>query len=349
MPVASLNIRQTRNVPVAAYLIVALGGLGLPACASQPTPPAEYPAQEAPPAASVMREPPPAPEAPPAPPPPPVQIVAGENTPLTGPAPTLKLRAPRDGQLFKTDKVEIQLDVKNWELTPDGSHVHLIVDNEPYIAIRDASKPIDLAALVQKELHHELAEGTHVLRVFPGRAQHESVKEAGAFDIKIFHFKKKSSDMKFDVKAPLLTYSRPKGCVDLGQRMLVDFYVSNAKLSATDDRVHYTVDGTLSGDIVAWTPHFIENLSEGDHQLRLQLVTAAGEPVAGAFNDITRTVKVAHDCKAVAAAATPTAAAPTTAAAPSAPAAAPAPAAKPAAPAPAPAAKPAASPAPAAH
>ncbi|HEX7476266.1 MAG TPA: hypothetical protein VF331_00525 [Polyangiales bacterium] len=316
-----------RNVRF-AMIVTGLAGLGhLAACASEPTPPAEYPAPEAAPAASVINEPPPAPEAPP--PAPPVQVVAADNTPLEGAVPSVRLRAPRDGQVFKTDKIEVQLEVKNWALSPDGSHVHLIVDNEPYIAIRDVSKPIDLVALVQKELHHELAEGTHVLRVFPGRGHHESVKEPGAFDVKVFHFKKKSADFKFDAKAPLLTYSRPKGCVDLGQRMLVDFYVSNAKLSATEDRVHYTIDGTLSGDIVAWTPHYVENLSAGEHQLRLQLVNAAGQPVAGPFNDVTRTVKVAQECKPAAAAAAPpapAAAAPAAAPSPS-PTGTPAPAA----------------------
>jgi hypothetical protein len=270
-------------------------------CAGEPTPPAEYPAAEAPPAAAASSSAtpePPAPPAPATPPPPPVQVVAGENTPLEGAAPTLRIKSPKDGQLIKTDTVEVTLDVKNWPLTPDGNHIHLIVDNEPYIAVRDVSKPVELVALVQKELGHPLAEGTHVLRAFPGRGHHESVKEAGAFDEKTFSFKTKSADFKFDAKAPLLTFSRPKGCVDLGARALLDFYLTNAKLGAAEDRVHYTIDGTLSGDIVSWTPHYIENLPEGEHKLELVLQDSNGAPVAGAFNDITRSIRVAKDCKA---------------------------------------------------
>jgi hypothetical protein len=310
------RFRQARAGSLAFTLV-----LGLAGCAGEPTPPGEYPAMEAPPAAAASAaatpEPPSAPPAPVAPAPPPVQVVAGENTPLEGAPPTLHFKTPREGQLIKAETVEVSFDVKNWSLTPDGNHIHLIVDNEPYIAVRDVSKPIDLRALVQKELGHELAEGTHVLRAFPGRGHHESVKEAGAFDERTFSFKIKSPDFKFDAKAPLLTFSRPKGCVDLGARALLDFYVLNAKLGATEYRVRYAIDGTLGGDIVSWTPHFIENLPEGEHKIELQLQDPNGAPVPGPFNDTTRTFRVAKDCKAPAGAAAtsaPTPAPPTPAA-----------------------------------
>lgn len=280
-----------------------LGSLLLLACASEPTPPAEYAPLEAPPAAIPSSEAPPpvaAPEPPPpAPPVPPVQVVAGESTPIEGPTPAVVLRAPHAGQLVKGDTVEVTFTVKGWPLAPDpGNHVHLIVDNEPYIAIRDTQKPIELRALMQKELGHDLSEGTHVLRAFPSRGHHESVKEAGAFDVVTFHFKKKSADPAFDAKAPMLTYSRPKGCVDLGQRVLLDFYVANTKLAAAGHRVRFGIDGTLSGEITSWQPHYIENLTEGDHELRLTLVNEKGEPVPGTFNDTTRTIKIRKDCKA---------------------------------------------------
>src|SRR5262245_23937103 len=68
-------------------------------CAGEPTPPAEYPAMEAPPAAAASAaatpEPAAAPPAPATPPPPPVQVVAAENTPLEGAAPTVKIKAPK--------------------------------------------------------------------------------------------------------------------------------------------------------------------------------------------------------------------------------------------------------------
>jgi hypothetical protein len=295
--------------------VIAVGFVLAAGCAGQASPPAEYPPVEAPasPAAPIAPSAPAVVAEPPSPPPPPVQVVVAETTALPGPAPTLSIVTPKDGQLIKTDAVELKLALKSWDLSPDGNHVHVIVDNEPYIAVRDAQKPVDLRALVQNELGHDLTEGTHVVRVFPSRGHHESVKEAGAFDIAVFHFKKKSSDFKLDPKAPLLTYSRPKGCVQLGQRALLDFYVTNAKLSASDVQVRLSIDGQPSGDLVAWQPHYIESLPEGDHELRLTLVDAKGTALPGPFNDTTRTIRIRTDCKATTPAIPP--------AAPSAPAA----------------------------
>jgi hypothetical protein len=284
---------------VAAGTLLALAS----SCASEPGPPPEYPPMEAPAAAAEEPSTPPEPPQPSTPPPPPVQVVAGDDTPLAGAPPTVKLRTPRDGQLIKADKVEVTLDVKSWALSPEGDHIHLILDNEPYIAVRDASKPIDLNALVEKELKKPLSEGTHVLRAFPGRGHHESVKQDAAFDWRVFHYKQKTADFSWNPKAPLLTFSRPKGCVDAGTRVLLDFFVNNTKLGATEHRVRYIIDGTLSGDIVQWKPHYIENLTVGDHTLELSLRDANGELVAGPFNDTKRTIKVAPDCKALASAA----------------------------------------------
>ncbi|MBN1240181.1 MAG: hypothetical protein JXB36_16875 [Gammaproteobacteria bacterium] len=229
-------------------------------------------------------------------------MVAGEDTPLEGPVPTVKVRAPRDGQVIKTPALLLTLDVKNWALTPDGNHIHVIVDNEPYIAVRDVSKPVDLTALYEKEFGRPLAEGSHVLRIFPGRGHHESVKDGGAFQVLAVHWKQKTPGFTFDAKAPLLTYSRPKGCNEAGKRVLLDFFVSNTTLGPTASRVHYTVDGDVSGDIDAWKPNYIENLAVGEHTLALALHDASGAAAAGPFNTAERTFKVAPDCQPHAAA-----------------------------------------------
>lgn len=312
-------------------LWVSLASLGvLAACGSDPLPPAEYPAVEAPP--PVVAEPvapPPVVEA--APPPPPVQVVAGESTAITGDAPTLKIKSPTSGKVIKTGDVLIKVELKNWTLTADGTHLHLIVDNEPYIAVRDATKPINVSALVRDNLGHELAEGTHVVRLFPGHGHHESVKLASAFASLVFHYKTKTEGFVFDPKAPLLTFSRPKGCVIAGTRVLLDFFVTNTDLTTAGTRVRYTVDGSLTGDITSWAPHYIENLPEGAHALRLFLVNADGSAVPGMFNDTTRTIIVAAECAVptpVAAPAAPTT--PTPTAAPAATAPTPTPAAPPA-------------------
>lgn len=225
----------------------------------------------------------------------PVRLVAGESEPIEGTMPALRITAPRNGQRIASGNVSLRVSLRNWQLQPDpGRHVHVIVDNEPYIAVRDVSQPINLNQLVQENLGHELAQGTHVVRVFPSRGHHESVKHAGAFATVVFHYGAPTEGFTFDPAAPLLTFSRPKGCNPAGQRVLVDFFLTNVDLSS-GMRVHYQID-RLQGDITEWLPHWVENLREGEHTIQLTLVDANGQPVPGPFNDTTRTFRVAQSC-----------------------------------------------------
>lgn len=219
-------------------------------------------------------------------------VVVGESTPIAGPTPTLRVTAPTSGATIRSGAVTVRFQLRDWELaSPAGPHVHLILDNEPYVALRDASAPVDLAAVVG----HPIAEGTHVLRLFPSRGHHESVKDAGAFAVVVFHYGHATEGFSFDPAAPLLTYSRPKGCNVAGERVLVDFFVSNATLAPDGHHVRWTLDGR-TGDITTWAPHWIDGLSAGSHELRLVLVGPDGAPVPGVFNDTTRTFTVAATC-----------------------------------------------------
>lgn len=292
-------MRNLRRAPTALLLLLALAGCG----GSSERP--EYPSTASTdPSADEMglatadTETPAESEAPPeeaAPTPPPPMVVQGVTTPIEGTMPSLRVTAPRAGQTIRSGAVTVRFDLRNWELaSPSGPHVHVIVDNEPYMAVR-ATAPFDLAALVQQNLGHPLAEGTHVLRMFPSRGQHESVKSAGAFAVVVFHYGHATEGFSFDPTAPLLTFSRPKGCNPAGTHVLLDFFVANAELGTDGHRVRYTLDGT-SGLITSWEPHWLENLGEGDHTIRLELLEMAGNPVPGMFNDTTRTFSVAASC-----------------------------------------------------
>lgn len=231
-------------------------------------------------------------------PPAPPSVVSGERTPIEGDSPRVRIVEPREGQMVRSGNVNLRLRVSNWDLEPTGRHVHVIVDNEPYIAVRDVGETLDLNALVQENLGHELSEGTHVVRVFPSRGHHESVKTAGAFAVKTFHYRSRTADFAFDASAPLLTYSRPKGCNVTGERVLLDFYTSNVELAEDGARVHWSIDGGLvEGDIFSWNPHWIENLAEGEHAIQLSLRGADGAVLAGPFNDTTRQIRVAGSCQ----------------------------------------------------
>lgn len=286
---------KIQNAPL-CMLVLALAG-----CGGTVTPPEEYPPAPETQVTEAAAVPETAPEVEP-PAPPPVTLVAGEHTSIEGAAPSMRVTAMRG-----RDQGKFRVALTNWSLGADpGNHVHVIVDNEPYIAVRDVSQPLDVAALVRDNLHHELSPGRHVVRMFPSRPHHESVKVDGNFFVAEFTNGRGESDVRVDTRAPLLTYSRPKGCYAAGSRILLDFYLTNVPNFGTHHRVAVSVDGNDLGEITQWTPHFLENLPVGEHDVRLRLMGAGGlvipegmratEAVAGPFNDTTRRISVAESC-----------------------------------------------------
>ena len=207
----------------------------------------------------------------------------------TDAGPQLFITSPRMDQVFDSEKVEVLFDLRNYEIGKveagkNGQHLHLIVDNEPYQAIYDASKGIALDPKL-------MTEGTHVIRAFPsagpkdpkGAVEHESRKNAGAYAWVKFHVKQKGGALAdFDGAAPLLTYSRPKGEYKVGtpnqSKFLVDFYVGHAPLGKGDYSVRGTLDGKILGEWTEWKPWFAETPpAAGDHVMVLELLDRDGQ------------------------------------------------------------------------
>ena len=213
----------------------------------------------------------------------PVAIVPGERRDVPSPTPRVAIRAPANNSTIREDRVEVRLNVQNWRNVNDQGdqrHVHLVLDNEPYRRVDDPTRPVAL---------EHLAQGTHVLRAFPGWETHETVKTDGAFAMVVFHVGAASRDLNFNARAPLLTYSRPKGNVD-GQsagHILLDFYLANVpanQVGAQGFRVRPTIDGTTMDDLTTWIPYYIDNLPDGEHTIGLQLIGRDGQPAPGPFN-----------------------------------------------------------------
>lgn len=198
----------------------------------------------------------------------------------------LKIVSPKEGEAVPGPDLEIRFELKNYSLPAEqpGPHIHVIIDNQPYVADYDASKPFFVRGL---------APGPHTLRAFPSRRWHESIKAPKAFAMAHFFVGPKLKGSGFatwvDAKKPILTFSRPKGnyAGDDAKRVMVDFWLKGAKLGPKDDKVKMVVDGkeTL---ITAWKPQFLENLPDGKHTISLELLDKKGAPVANTFNKTER-------------------------------------------------------------
>jgi hypothetical protein len=220
-----------------------------------------------------------------------VTVTPATPTPLPPNAhPRVQITAPRDNATVRTDRLEVRLRVTDWPAPEDGRHVHLILDNEPYRRVDDPSRPVAL---------EHLAEGTHVLRAFPGWSTHESVKIPGAFAMAVFHVGRATTGNGFNRSAPLLTYSRPKGDYNGtdADSILLDFYLTNIpneQLSPTGYRVRYAIDNSATGELTSWAPYHIDHLGDGAHTVTLELLGPDGQPVVGPFNRTERTINVNH-------------------------------------------------------
>jgi hypothetical protein len=76
---------------------------------------------------------------------------------------------------------------------------------------------------------------------------------------------------------------------------MIDFWLSNAKLQGNggEYRVRYSIDGGEAKFIDTWEPIWLSGWISGKHQVKLELVDKAGNPVDnGGYNSTTREITV---------------------------------------------------------
>ncbi|HMT06804.1 MAG TPA: hypothetical protein PKA82_02290 [Pyrinomonadaceae bacterium] len=240
-------------------------------------------------------------------------------------APTLKIVEPKANAEVASSTVKVKLDIsgdlKGYKPhmdheTKTGNHIHVILDNRPYEAYYNLEQEFEL---------RNVSDGEHTLRVFPSRPWHESYKNEGAFQLVKFTVKNggadpakpatangatvataptpEGKDMKeskagaVDVTKPLLTFSRPKGEYkgDDVNAIMIDFWLANAKLKGDggEYRVRWSVDESEPKFIDKWEPIWLTGWTAGKHNVKLELVDAAGNVVDnGGYNSTTREITV---------------------------------------------------------
>lgn len=199
------------------------------------------------------------------------------------------LKAGMTKFVFKVDGFELGAQTPGSEKigianSKQGQHLHVIVDNEPYMA---HYKP---------EVEIELTEGWHTLVVFPSRSWHESVKSPGAAILKKFKVGNPPASADIDITRPMLIFSRPKGVYKGPEEttdVLVDFYLFNCDLSPGGYKVKAVINAR-EYTIDQWKPMLMDGLSLGDNAIALKLVDKEGNLVPGPYNDVHRDFKV-HD------------------------------------------------------
>ena len=233
-----------------------------------------------------------------------VTITQGERSPAIEGA-AASFSSPQDSVVVDDPNVSVVVNVENFEAgtqtqTPraeeiansgNGQHMHVIIDNQPYMANYTPGEPFDIGTL---------EEGAHSLVTFPSRSYHESVKNDGAMDFVNFYVGEETGEFPLDPEQPTIIYSRPKGSYagQGAERILMDFYLINAELGPDSYKARYTINEAGTDSTVAsitleeWTPAFVTGLAEGTYDVTLELLDADGNVVPGAYNTTEREITV---------------------------------------------------------
>jgi hypothetical protein len=207
----------------------------------------------------------------------------------------IRLNVPPAGGVVKAGPVQFDYDLSNYELTrmtphsnaehlsnsQEGQHIHNIVDNEPY------------TAHYTTEFTKDLAEGDHIILSFLSRSYHESLKHKGAYDLRMVTAGNPKERLEFDLNAPHMFYSRPKGeyAGKDTEQVMLDFYLVNTTLATKGNKVRATINGT-EFILDRWMPYILEGLPMGDNTIKLELIDNNGSLVPGPYNSVTRTFKL---------------------------------------------------------
>jgi hypothetical protein len=242
-----------------------------------------------------------------------VTITPGERSPAIDGA-AARFASLQDSVVVDDPNLSVVVNVENFEAgiqtrTPraeeiansdNGQHMHVIIDNQPYMANYTPGEPFDIGTLEP---------GAHTLVTFPSRSYHEAVKSETAYDIVNFFvgdnftISEDGSTFPLDPSQPTIIYSRPKGSYSGAgaERIMMDFYLHNVSLSADGYKARYTVQAAdaaadaeplASITLTEWAPAFMTGLESGTYVVRLELIDGDGNVVPGTFNTTEREITV---------------------------------------------------------
>jgi hypothetical protein len=221
-----------------------------------------------------------------------IRLIPFDDSPKF-PTAKLELRTPAAGATVPSGEVTFTYGLSNFQLTQmtggrhmgqmansmKGQHIHNIVDDQPY------------SAHYETTFAKALPDGPHVVLSFLSRSYHESLKQPGAYDLRVVNVGPgPAAAPPIDIKQPTLFYSRPKDAYigEDAKRIMLDFYLVNTTLDPDGNKVRATINGT-EFLLDKWQPYQMEGLPAGENTIKLELVDSDGKLLPGAYNSVTRT------------------------------------------------------------
>ncbi|HEY9811229.1 MAG TPA: hypothetical protein V6D13_18030 [Halomicronema sp.] len=208
--------------------------------------------------------------------------------------PQVAILSPKPEEILADTTLNIRLQVEDLPVFKNpslglGPHLHLILDNQPYIPIYDLNQPITL---------ENISPGTHTLRVFATRPWYESFKNEGAYAQTTFHIFSKTSENTPQESLPLLTYSQPQGSYG-AEPIMLDFYLNNAPLhfvateNLNDQIADWRIRVTVNGEtfiLDRWEPIYLKGFTPGKNWVKIEFLDEQGNPINNTFNNTVRLI-----------------------------------------------------------
>ncbi len=194
--------------------------------------------------------------------------------------PAIKIASPMKDEIVSND-FSVYFASAGIEISKGGDHLHFMLDDGDIIEHFENKSPV---------IFTNVSDGQHLIRVFTVRKDHTSYKFIKSIDKVMFYVNEKAGKLPIEESNPMLFLNLPTG--NSGgistEGVLLDFWISNAKLGIYDYQVGYSLDGH-EGALSLWKTYVISGLSEGKHKLIIDLIDPNGKSVLGNFNHTVRT------------------------------------------------------------
>ncbi|HPK10044.1 MAG TPA: hypothetical protein PK147_10625 [Saprospiraceae bacterium] len=166
-----------------------------------------------------------------------------------------------------------------------GQHIHVILNNEPYLAE------------YENKFEHPLENGNYYMVSFLSRSYHESIKSPKASIGEFFTVDNGNLTSEKPIDKPMVIYSRPKGLY-VGkaetERVMLDFYLVNTEISPSGNKILANINGETHF-ITEWQPYIIEGLPMGENTITLTLINEKGLKMETPYNPVSRTFTLKED------------------------------------------------------
>jgi hypothetical protein len=204
--------------------------------------------------------------------------------------PQVELLGVEPDETLVDTTVNLRLQVKDLPIYKDpklglGPHIHVLLDNQPYQTLYNASETLTF---------NDLSPGTHTVRAFAVHPWDESFKTVGALDQVTFNVFAPTQANRPDPTQPLLTYNNPQG--EYGaEPIMLDYSVTlpNRKMGQKTSIAPWNVNVSLNGQSFKTSegaPIYLKGFKPGVNWLKLELLDANGKPVANAFSETVRLI-----------------------------------------------------------